>query len=293
MHDIIDCHGHVKWYGYNAARLVDNMDANGIARMWLLSWECAPEELDSFYNDVFWPGHTQLPFEHVVEATEQFPDRFIPAYAPDPRKPGALKRLQGAVNYHGARVCGELKCRVMMDDPHALEMFIYCGEAGLPVLFHMDVPLPRHELGKDPGYWYCCDWENLARALECCPRTVFIGHAPGFWREISGDADAETTMYPKGSVAPGGRLPQYLERYPNLYCDLSAGSGLGAISRDAEAGKAFLLTYQERCLFGRDYFDDALYRFLVSCELPEAVMAKILRENALRLVPAGERARVG
>ncbi|OPZ86809.1 MAG: Amidohydrolase [bacterium ADurb.Bin429] len=286
MGNIIDCHGHVKWYGYTPAKLVENMDAHGIARMWLLSWECAPEEMDlNLYGNIFWPGHLQLPFEHVMEAVEQYPDRFIPGYAPDPRQPGALKRLQGAVQYLGARVCGELKCRVMMDDPHALEMFYYCGEAGLPVVFHMDVPLPRHEAGKDPGNWYCCDWENLARALECCPKTIFIGHAPGFWREISGNADDDAGYYPKGAITAGGRLQDYLDRYPNLYCDLSAGSGLGAVSRDPEAGKAFLVKYQDRCLFGRDYFDDALYRFLIGCDLPEVALAKILRENALRLVP--------
>jgi predicted TIM-barrel fold metal-dependent hydrolase len=289
MHEIIDCHGHVKWYGYSPARLVENMNAHGIARMWLLSWECAPEEMDSVYTDIFWPGYLQLPFEHVVEAVEQFPERFIPGYAPDPRRPGALKRLQGAVNYHGVRVCGELKCRVMLDDPHALEMFNYCGEANLPVIFHMDVPLPRYELGKDPGYWYCCDWENLARTLERCPRTMFIGHAPGFWREISGSADSDAGCYPKGPITPDGRLWEYLDRYPNLYCDLSAGSGLGAISRDPEAGTAFLLKYQDRCLFGRDWFDDALYAFLVKSALPENALAKILCGNAERLVPVGEK----
>ncbi len=283
---VIDGHGHVKWYGYDAARLVENMDRHGIDVMWLLTWEAPPHEIDQSAYAVFWPGQQGMPLADVVEAARRYPDRFIPFYAPDPREPGALRKLQGAVRCWGIRGFGELKCRVMLDDPQALEIFYYCGEANLPVIFHMDVPLPRHTLGSgDPGYWYCCDWENLARALERCPRTTFIGHAPGFWREISGSADSDDGAYPKNDITPGGRLWQYLDRYPNLYCDLSASSALNAIGRNPEVGKRFLIRYQDRCLFGRDYFDDALYQFIMRCNLPAEALDNILRGNALRLVP--------
>jgi len=282
---LVDAHGHVKWFGYDARRLVANMDEHGIAVMWLLTWEVDRHEVDPFYENVFWPGRFGMPLEDVVEAVAQYPDRFVPFFAPDPRKAHALERLRGAVQNHGVRGCGELKCRVMMDDPGALELFHYCGEAKLPVVFHMDVPLPRRQLDRDPGYWYCCDWENLARALELCPRTVFLGHAPGFWREISGDADAVTEAYPRGAVTPGGRLWAYLDRYPNLCADLSAGSALTALSRDPAKGREFLLRYQDRCLFARDYFDGRLHEFLTSCRLPAAACRKILSGNALRLVP--------
>jgi len=285
---IIDGHGHVKWYGYDADRLVANMDEHGIDVMWLLSWEVPEDELDLGYAGVFWPQTVGMPFKDVVEAVQQYPDRFVPFYAPDPRVKDSLARLQGAVKYLGVRGCGELKVRVMLDDPRALEMFHFCGEAGLPVIFHLDVPLPRRELGKDPGYWYCCDWENLARALELCPQTAFLGHAPGFWREISGDADANSDVYPQGPVTPGGRLWQYMDSYPNLHCDLSAGSALYALSRDPETGKRFLDAYQDRCIFGRDYFDDRMYRFIMDCQLSTEATEKILRGNALRLVPLGE-----
>jgi len=282
---IIDGHGHVKWYGYDADRLVANMDEHGIDMMWLLSWEAPGEEIDQSYACCFWPQTVGMPFNDVVDAVHRYPDRFIPFYAPDPRAPDALSRLQGAVQYLGVRGYGELKVRVMLDDPRALEMFHYCGEAGLPVVFHMDVPMPRHQFGRDPGYWYCCDWENLARTLELCPRTAFLGHAPGFWREMSGDADSDPEGYPQGPVTPGGRLWRYMDTYPNLHCDLSAGSALYALSRDPAAGKRFLEAYQDRCIFGRDYFDDRMYRFIQNCQLSAEATAKILCGNALRLVP--------
>ena len=86
-------------------------------------------------------------------------------------------------------------------------------------------------------------------------------------------------------MTPGGRLWKYLDRYPNLHCDLSAGSGLRALRRDPRVARRFLIKYHTRCLFGRDYFDDALYTFLQSCKLPPHVWDCITHENALRLVP--------
>jgi len=297
---LVDAHGHVKWYGYDARRLVANMDEHGIDVMWLLTWEAPDDEIDAGSRTVFPPGQNCLPFRDVLDAVNLYPERFVPFYAPDPRHPEAVSRLAGAVKHHGVRGCGELKCRVMLDDPRALELFHYCGEAKLPVIFHMDVPLPRRRavsppyqggdkggVGRDPGYWYCCDWENLARALELCPRTVFLGHAPGFWREISGNADSSPDAYPTGRVTPGGRLWKYMDRYPNLYCDLSAGSALRALSRDRKVARRFLTRYQSRCLFGRDYFDGALYQFLQSCHLSPQAWQRITHENALRLVPLG------
>lgn len=282
---LIDAHGHVKWWGYDADRLVANMDEHGIDVMWLETWECPEHEIDPQYYGIMWPGQRQMPLADVMEAVGRYPDRFVPFYAPDPRQPHALRLLQDAVKHLGVRGYGELKCRVMMDDPHALEIFHWCGENGLPVVFHLDIPLPPGDRTVDPGYWYCCDWENLAKALETCPKTVFLGHAPGFWREISGSADDCPHMFDKGPVTPDGKLIRYLDRYPNLYCDLSAGSGYNALSRDPEQGKSFLLKYQDRCLFGRDQFSGDLYEFIESCEFEEAVRRKLHRDNALRLVP--------
>jgi predicted TIM-barrel fold metal-dependent hydrolase len=280
---VVDVHNHVKWYGYNARRLVENMDQFDIDLTWLLTWEAPPHEIKS--GEVFWPGRYGMPLEDVIDAVEQCPDRFVPFYAPDPRRPDAMERLQGAVQYHGIRGVGEMKCRIMMDDPHALHMWHYCGEQGLPVVFHMDVPMPEGDPAAEPGYWYCCGWENLARALGLCPDTAFLGHAPGFWRGISGDAAEAGQSYPDTPVTPGGRLWEFMDSFPNLHCDLSAGSAYNALTRSPEVGKQFLQRYQDRCLFGRDYFDDRMQQFIRGGELPAEAERKIMGENALRLVP--------
>lgn len=72
--------------------------------------------------------------------------------------------------------------------------------------------------------------------------------------------------------------------YPNLYADLSAGSGLRALERDPEFGRQFLIDFQDRLLFGRDYFDTRLMDFLLECQLPEEVFAKIAYKNAQHLL---------
>jgi len=76
-----------------------------------------------------------------------------------------------------------------------------------------------------------------------------------------------------------------LRQYPNLYADLSGFSGLNAISRDVGFGKEFLIEFQDRLLFARDYFDSRLRDFLESLGLPSDVLTKIYAGNALRLVP--------
>ena len=82
-----------------------------------------------------------------------------------------------------------------------------------------------------------------------------------------------------------GRLLKYLDKFPNLNCDLSGGSGHTALSRDLNFTRKFLIDYQERMFFGRDEFSNRMYDLLVSLNLPNTVLAKILGGNAMRLLP--------
>jgi predicted TIM-barrel fold metal-dependent hydrolase len=111
-----------------------------------------------------------------------------------------------------------------------------------------------------------------------------IGHGPGFWREISGDAAAAPGIYPTGPVTPGGRVQQLLEQHDNVSADLSAGSGLGALKREPEHAVKFLCRFADRLLFGRDTCGGDLQEFLKSLDLPDDVRQKIYAGNAQRLV---------
>jgi len=283
---IIDIHCHPRWIGYNGARIIENMDAAGIERAWLLSWEVPEREMDTSYFATLNPAGIGIPLRDVIDVTERYPGRFVPGTTVDPRDPHAHERLKAAVDIHRVRVFGEFKLRLRYDDPDAIRLFQYCGDLGLPVIFHLDATFPRHGVPRSRQWWYGGGLENMEAALRLCPKTQFLGHAPAFWREISGDADQEPLAYPQDKPIVGhGRLLQYLDKFPNLNCDLSANSGLTALSRDREFSRKFLIDYQDRMYFGRDQFNSQLYDLLIALGLPEEVLTKILSGNALRLVP--------
>ncbi len=82
----------------------------------------------------------------------------------------------------------------------------------------------------------------------------FIGHAQTWWGNIDAKHD-QKVMYPKGPVTPGGLTDRYLSDYPNMYGDLSAGSGKNAFDRDPEHAAAFLLRHQDKLMLGTDCSD--------------------------------------
>jgi len=281
---IIDSHCHPNWHGHDVNRVVENMDSMGIDKAWLLTWEIEPNECEPSYARVIDPRWDSISLASVMEACHLYPERFVPFYAPDPRKPGGVEKLRAAVQIHGVKGCGELKLRMCLDNPDALRMYRACGELGLPVTFHLDIPLPGQRGGDPWSWWYGGSLGALERSLQSCPETVFIGHAPGFWRYISGDADQRKETYPNGPVSPGGELCRLFKDYPNLYADLSAGSGLNAIMRDPVFGKSFLIEHQDRLLFGRDQFDRGHLDALQGMDLPKEAEEKILSGNAARLI---------
>lgn len=289
---IIDTHQHVFWYGRDDAGLIADMDEHGIERAWLLSWEIAPwEDKLPYYHSVLNPlnirpdgTHAGIPLRDLLIARDHYPDRFIVGYCPHPMHDEAPHLLRAAAQMHGVRVCGEWKFRIPFDDPRCLEVFHVAGELKLPVVLHLDVPYLQID-GKrtyDPQ-WYGGTVANLERALQACPNTIFIGHAPGFWREISGDADLDG-LSPRGPVTAGGRLYRLFDEYPNLYADLSAGSGQHALDRDPTHAAQFLQRFSDRLLFARDYYEQDLHNFLQTLELPQDTWEKIYHGNAERLL---------
>jgi len=282
---LIDAHNHPNWHGFNAKRILENMDEQGIDQMWLFSWELPEDEYDPSYHRVLPPTGNGIPLEDVLAVGREAPDRFVLGYIPHPKRPDAVDRLKAAVEIHGVRLASELKVRLLFDDLDAIRLYHFCGEQRLPITIHLDYPIDNGSGSYPrPNWWYGGSIEAFERTLVACPETVFIGHGPGFWAHISGDDKFDKEVYPDGPVLPGGRVPQMLRRYRNLYADLSAGSGLKALSRDRELGKAFLIEFQDKLLFGRDYFDTRLMDFLVELDLPREVFGKITFQNAQRLL---------
>ena len=283
---IIDCHNHPDWHGHNLDKFLANMAKFNIDVTWLLSWECPPDEYGGSNNPVVPDAggiHGPIPFARCISYAERAPGKFILGYAPDPRRPEAVDQLNAAVAIYGVKVCGELKLRMMYDNRDALRMFRECARLKLPVIVHLDYEFDAGYKYPRPNWWYGGGIETFERAIQACPETTFLGHAAGFWAHISGDGQHDKVRYPRGKVVPGGKLIAMLRQYPNLHCDISA-SGYGALSRDPAFTKDFLLEFQDRVLYGRDYFDNEHQEFLNGLDLPPEVMAKIYSGNASKLV---------
>lgn len=62
---VIDAHNHPRWIGHDGARIIEDMDAAGIERAWLLSWEIPERELDPAYYAKLNPTGVGIPFRDV------------------------------------------------------------------------------------------------------------------------------------------------------------------------------------------------------------------------------------
>jgi predicted TIM-barrel fold metal-dependent hydrolase len=252
----------------------------------LLGWMDANDVSQAIVLPLVSPEASSYPLttDFVVAQTKPHRDRLVPFCCLDPRTSysGGPRELVAMLKRwvdQGAKGFGEHKPGVTIDDPRNMALYAACGELKLPVLFHMDGQRNMDAPGL-PG---------LEQAIKQHPDTVFIGHGPGWWASISGDAkQADLAGYPTGPVAAGGAIDALMDKYPNLYGDLSAGIGASAITRDVEFGRAFLLRRVDRLLFGTDYLAPGqdvpqltLYRQL---DVPAAAASKIYRDNARRLL---------
>jgi predicted TIM-barrel fold metal-dependent hydrolase len=282
----IDIHTHLGAFYHGreltAEQLVRFMDRHDIERacvLPLISPEAAP---------------IPQPVSTALAAYRQFPQRIIPFCALDPRAvtpPGKraghvagvkgmidiLKRYQDA----GCRGLGEHKTGLAFDAPQQMFLYEACDTVGLPILFHLDdIRNPD-----TPGL------PRLENVLKAFPKLPLIGHAAGFWASISGDATlADFGRYPRvpTAVVPGGALDRLMEKYPNLYGDLSEPGGEKAIARDPKFGREFLIRRADQLLFGTDVLmpeqDIPQFELFASLKLPPDVQYKIYRGNALKLL---------
>ncbi|MEI8246320.1 MAG: amidohydrolase family protein [Lentisphaerota bacterium] len=286
---IIDAHNHPDWHGHDLNKFLANMDKYGIEKTWLLNWECPEHEYSASYKNVV-PAPLlgsptgPIPFSRCISYKERAPERFVIGYCPDPRLPDACARLKAAHDIYGAEICGELKCRMMYDSPDALRLFHLAGELKMPVIFHLQYTFQKRYTDTWDEYWGG-SIDTIERVLEACPETIFLGHAPGFWIHISNDDLWKQTNYPQpeNRVVEGGKVPELMRKYPNLHCDMSAGSGCMALRRDPEFAKRFLTEFQDRILYARDYFDNIHQEFINGLGLTTEILNKIYHANAEKL----------
>lgn len=265
----------------------------------------SPAQLVEFYDRIGVEKAVLLPLigpefylpqanEDILEAAEQHPGRFIPfcnihprAIRNDPQAP--LEEVLEQYKAAGCKGVGEVICNMSFFDPYMRNFFRAVQKAGLPMTFHLG-----HRLDGCYGIYDEPGLPGLEETLQTYPNLVMLGHSQTFWAEISElDTVAARNGYPTGKVVEGA-VPKIMRRRPNLYGDLSAGSGANALMRDPDYAAAFMNEFQDRLLYGIDICSapqdshrklaDFLLEMRDTGKISQTVFAKIARENAVRLL---------
>lgn len=229
---MIDFHQHIGHVGRTVEHLLAHQDAHGVKQSVVLPIDGTSTPQERFSS------------EEALAAARKYPDRLIPFVHVDPKKADALDQIRKG-HQQGARGYGEHKVRIPVDAPESLAIYKLCGELRLPVLLHFEYGV------------YNYNFDALEHVLLEFPQTTFIGHAQAFWANISADAPSDHTAagysaYPTGKVAEGGKTDRWLADYPNLYGDLSAGSGLNGLTRDPDFTRGFLTRHRRKLLWATD-----------------------------------------
>ena len=222
-----------------------------------------PEELMEVYDKmgiemgILMPPCPNFSFVPVsnyeaYKIVEKYPDRLAWFCVFDPRqvKNSPYTDFVPALQWckdHGAKGVGELAANLPFEDPRVLNLFRCCEQVDMPVLFHIGLE------GKEYGLIAGERLEKLETALKLFPKLKFFGHSTRFWCEISKyDYQDPDYNFCRGKVNPGGAVVELMRKYPNLMCDLSAGSGTTAMTRDPEFTYAFMEEFADRLFYGTD-----------------------------------------
>ena len=144
----------------------------------------------------------------------------------------------------GGVLIAEQKFGVECDSAAMQAIYALAQDHHVPVLMHWQYKM------------YNYGFDRFYKMLEKYPRVNFLGHAQTWWANVDRSyRDDEKNLYPKGPITPGGLTDRYLSDYPNMFGDLSAGSGLNALTRDEAFTRDFLARHQDKLVFGSDCSD--------------------------------------
>ena len=155
---------------------------------------------------------------------------------------GARREIERYLKLGGV-VIAEQKFGVECDSREMQAIYALAAEHRVPVLMHWQFQM------------YNYGFARFHKMLEKYPKVNFLGHAQTWWGHIDRNNKDQSVMYPKGAVTPGGLTDRYLSDYSNMFGDLSAGSGLNALTRDEEFARDFIVRHQDKLVYGSDCSD--------------------------------------
>jgi len=263
-----------------------------------------PEEVIQRYDEIGIEKGVLLPIigpeiylpqsnEDIIDMCEAAGGRFVPFCNIDPRgmtnSPDApLGNWLRHYRDRGCKGIGEVMPNLPFEDLRCQNLFKHVEDVGFPLIFDIST-----RIGSGYGLYDDQGLPQLENTLKKFPKLRILGHGPAYWAEIGQlKTPSDRAGYPSYPIKKEGAVPRLFRRYPNMYGDLSAGSGYNALARDSEYAAKFLNEFQDRLFFGTDIcYADAripLPEFLLELKnagkLSEKTFRKIARENAVRLL---------
>jgi predicted TIM-barrel fold metal-dependent hydrolase len=239
---IIDIHQHLGYNGRSDEALQAHQRAMGVSKTILLP-AGRPANTASTHGGISNGLQTKcLGNEACYEFAKAHPREYLFAANEVPDVEGAVREIEKYLKL-GAVGIGEQKFGIECDSPEMQRIYQVATEYRVPILMHWQYGM------------YNYGFERLPAMLRKYPKTIFIGHAQTWWANIDKNYVDWPVLYPKGAVTAGGLTDRYLSGYPNMYGDLSAASGLNALTRDEDRAREFLLRHQDKLMFGSDCND--------------------------------------
>lgn len=239
---IIDIHQHVGYSGRPDSVLLTHQRAMGVTTTILLPAGRTVTRASTHGGQANGLQAQALGNDACFEFAKAHPGEFVFGANDVPDIDGATDEIARQIE-RGAILIAEQKFGVACDSPEMQAIYRLADAHRVPVLMHWQFGMYNH------------GFDRFHRMLEQYPRVTFIGHAQTWWANIDANHKDQTVLYPKGPVSPGGLTDRYLRDYPNMYGDLSAGSGLNALTRDESFTRDFLTRHQDKLLYGSDCND--------------------------------------
>ena len=247
----IDVHAHVSKYPYPSGNGIDLfMTADELREV---------NRRENIELSILLPivsSETYVPQSvgEVIDIANESGGEFIPFMNIDPRvlsntSDSPIGSLIEFYLKQGCRGIGEVLPLMAWKEPRMQNLLKHAESFRLPLIFDMSAQIDQsYGIYDDPGM------PQLEACLNKFPNLTFVGHGPAFWAEITTVEKHEDRLgYPKGPVHKEGRVAQLMRTYPNLWVDLSAGSGANALTRDEEYAVKFLNEFSYKIMFGTDY----------------------------------------
>ncbi len=197
--------------------------------------------------------------------------------------------------------------RIRIDDSRIGPVWDKCGELGMPVLIHAADPA---------SFWEAHDSLNERwLELKVRPQRKREANDPAPWEQIIAEQHNVFRIHPKTTFINAHMgwmandlesLGKHLDEFPNVYTEI--GAVIAELGRQPRTARHFFIKYQDRVLFGKDYFmpvqfetyyrvletDDEYFPYykryhafwkMYGLDLPNEVLKKLYYKNALKILP--------